>query len=313
MIVWVAWAGSAVGYALLVLGALSLDQRIYTRAVAEALARHRATRPEPADAVPDEDLRLGVAAVAVLAEGDGSIHRAFSTVITDMVARGVLEATTEDDGTPTLRLANRQHACRPGESEEEAALRSLASSYQNPATADPHGLLHPTADRLMTEGYLRGRGVYIDFERPCLFWSRTVAALTLPLAALEMYAFLDWRYALVAGWTSMAMIVVAWGLALPDSERPQALRLPVLTERGEQVVRQARARHAHLDPAKRPASQAYAPDEAAAACAVFGNAAYSHFAAHTPGFADAFTAGVERRLANRAADHLRRHWNDFIG
>ncbi|MEU6799464.1 hypothetical protein [Streptomyces neyagawaensis] len=312
MIVWLAWAGSAAGYALLALGALSLDQRIYTRAVAEALARHRATRPEPADAVPDEDLRLGVAAVAVLAEGDGSIHRAFSTVIIGMVARGVLKPDTEYDGTPTLALAHRDEG-RPGASEEEAALRSLASSCQNPAGADPHGLLHPTADRLMTEGYLRGRGVYVDFQLPCVFWARTLAALTLPLAALETYAFLDWRYALVAGWTSIAMIVVAWGLALPDSERPQALRLPVLTERGAQVVRQARARHAHLDPAKRPASQAYAPDEAAAACAVFGTAAYSHFAAHTPGFAAAFTAGVERRLESRAADHLRRHWNDFIG
>ncbi|WP_146194030.1 hypothetical protein [Streptomyces sp. MA5143a] len=311
MIVWVAWAGSAAGYALLVLGALSLDQRIHTRAVAEALARHRVGRPEPADAVPDEDLRLGVAAVAVLAQGDGSIHRAFFTVITDMVARGVLKPDTEYDGTPTLALAN-SDPCRPGASEAEARLWSSAF-HQNPASEDPHSLMHPTADHLMNEGYLRGRGVYIDFERPCLFWSRTVAALTLPLAALETYAFLDWRYALVAGWTSMAMIVVAWGLALPGRERPQALRLPVLTERGEQVVRQARARHAHLDPAKRPASQAYAPDEAAAACAVFGRAAYSRFAAHTPGFADAFTAGVERRLASRAAEHRMRHRNDFIG
>ncbi|MDG5801451.1 hypothetical protein P9869_01970 [Streptomyces ossamyceticus] len=311
MIVWLAWAGSAAGFAVLVLGALSLDQRIHTRAVAEALARHGATRPEPADAVPDEDLRLGVAAVAVLAQGDGSIHRAFFTVITDMVARGVLKPDTEYDGTPTLALANRD-ACRPGASEAEAELWSSAF-HQNPASADPHSLMHPTADRLMTEGYLRGRGVYVDFERPCLFWSRTVAALTLPLAALETYAFLDWRYGLVAGWTSIAMIVVAWGLALPGGESRRELRLPVLTERGEQVVRQARARHAHLDPAKRPPSQPYAPEEAAAAYAVFGEAAYDHFAAHTPGFADAVTGGAELRLASRAAGHLRRHRNDFIG
>ncbi|MDC2946289.1 MULTISPECIES: hypothetical protein [Streptomyces] len=312
MIVWLAWAGSAVGYAVLVLGALSLDQRIHTRAVAQALARHRATQPEPADAVPDEDLRLGVAAVAVLAQGDGSVHRAFFTVITDMVARGVLKPATEDDGTPTLRIANRRRACPPDASEAEAELRSHAA-HQNPAAADPHSVMHPTADRLMTEGYLRGRGVYIDFERPCLFWSRTVAALTLPLAALETYAFLDWRYALVAGWTSIAMIVVAWGLALPDGDSPRELRLPVLTERGEQVVRQARARHAHLDPAKRPAARPYAPDEAAAAYAVFGEAAYAHFAAHTPGFAAAVTGGVELRLASRAAEHHRRHRTDFLG
>ncbi|MCX4761766.1 hypothetical protein OG562_12425 [Streptomyces sp. NBC_01275] len=75
--------------------------------------------------------------------------------------------------------------------------------------------------------------------------------------------------------SARGVVVVARGLTMPDDKRA-ALRLPVLTERGDQAVRQARARHADPDPAKR--TEPYAPGEAAAAYAVFGPEAYHHFA-----------------------------------
>ncbi|MFJ9250853.1 hypothetical protein [Streptomyces sp. NPDC101776] len=174
----------------------------------------------------------------------------------------------------------------------------------------PHSVTYPIAQSLLAEGYLRGRGAFIDFKAPRPVWCWTVAALTLPLAALMMFLFLHWRYAIVAMWTAIAMVVVAWGLTMLDGE-PAALRLPVLTERGDQAVRQARARHTHLDPAKR--TEPYAPGEAAAAYAIFGPEAYNHFASHTPGFSAAVDEGTDKRRQNEAAEELRRSRTNFNG
>ncbi|MBK3574905.1 TIGR04222 domain-containing membrane protein [Streptomyces sp. MBT65] len=256
---------------------MARDNRVRTKAVTEALARYEAAKPDPADAVPDDDLRPGIAGVAVLVQGDGDTHRAFWAVIIDMVARGVLEPGTAYDGKPTLRHSAAHRTPAPDTSDTERKISSLAS-YRNPASVAPHSVTHPIAQTLLAEGYLRGRGAFIDFKAPRPVWCRTVTALTLPLAAPMMFLFLHWRYGLVATWTAIAMVVVAWGLTMLDGE-PAALRLPVLTARGDQVVRQARARHAHLDPAKR--TEPYAPGEAASAHAVFGPEAYDHFASHT--------------------------------
>ncbi|MGH1554024.1 hypothetical protein ACRAWF_24960 [Streptomyces sp. L7] len=48
---------------------MTLDDRVSTKAVAEALAHYEAAKPDPADAVADDDLRLGIAGVAVLVQG----------------------------------------------------------------------------------------------------------------------------------------------------------------------------------------------------------------------------------------------------
>ncbi|MFC8433304.1 TIGR04222 domain-containing membrane protein [Streptomyces sp. NPDC057253] len=310
MITWFVWAGCVLGYAALVAGAVALDDRVHERAVADAVARYEAAKPDPADAVPDEDLRLGIAGVAALVQGDGKAGSAFWTVLVGMVARGVLVPGTTSDGEPTLRRsAGYRKRAAPDASDLEQQIWSLAS-YRNPASAAPQSVTHPIAQRLYQEGYLRGRGVYIDFRAPRAVWCWTVAVLTLPLAALVVYLFLHWRYGIVAMWTAMAMVVVAWVLTMPR-EKPEALLLPVLTERGDQVVRQARARHAHLDPANR--TEPYAPDEAAAAHAVFGLEAYNHFAAHTPGFSAAVDQGTGERARNVAAEELQRTRGNFTG
>ncbi|WP_133917286.1 hypothetical protein [Streptomyces sp. NBC_00582] len=310
MITWLAWAGYVLGYAALVAGAMALDDRVRAKAVAEALARYEAAKPDPADAIPDEDLRLGLAAVAVLVQGDGKAESAFWTVLVDMVARGVLKPGTARDGKPTLqRPIVRGRWPAPPTSDTEQKIWSLAYD-RNPASANPHVVMHPIAQGLLAEGYLRGRGVYVDFRAPRPVWSWTVAALSLPLAALVVFLFLHWRFNLVAMWTAIAMVVVAWALTMPD-DKPAALRLPVRTERGDQVVRQARARHAHLDPAHR--TEPYAPEEAAAAYAVFGPDAYHHFASHTPGFSAAVDAGTEERHQNVAAEELLRSRGNFNG
>jgi uncharacterized protein (TIGR04222 family) len=294
-----------------VVGSAALDDRSRTKAVAEALARYEAEQPDPADAVPDEDLRLGITGVAVLVQGDGGTHSAFWTVIIDMVARGVLEPGTTYDGKPTLQPSAR-HRRRPAPeaSDTERQIWSLAS-HRNPASVAPHSVTPPIAQSLLAEGYLRGRGVFIDFKAPRPVWSWTVAALTLPLAAMVLFLFLHWRYAPVAMWTAIAMIVVAWVLTMPDHDEPAALRLPVLTERGDQAVHQARARHAHLDPAKR--TEPYAPEEAAAAYAVFGLDAFNHFASHTPGFSAAVDEGTGERRRNEAAEEWQRNRTAFNG
>ncbi|WP_327732334.1 TIGR04222 domain-containing membrane protein [Streptomyces sp. NBC_00487] len=309
MIAWFAWAGYVLGYAALVAGAVALDGRVRTKAVAEALARYEAAKPDPPDAVPDDDLRLGIAGVAVLVQGDGGTHRAFWTVIIDMVARGVLEPGTTYDGKPTLRHSASHRTPAPDASDTERQIWSLAS-YRNPAAVAPHSVTHPLAQNLHAQGYLRGRGVFIDFKVPRPVWSWTVAVLTLPLAALMVFLFLHWRYGLVATWTAIAMVVVAWVLTISD-DNPAALRLPVLTDRGDQAVRQARARHAHLDPAKR--TEPYAPGEAAAAYAVFGPEAYNHFASHTPGFSAAVDKGTDEGEQNKAAEERQRSRTDFNG
>ncbi|KUO04946.1 TIGR04222 domain-containing membrane protein [Streptomyces sp. DSM 15324] len=311
MVTWFAWAGYVLGYASLVAGALALDDRVRAKAVAEALARYEAGKPDPADAVPDDDLRLGIPRIAVLVQGDGGTHSAFWTVIIDMVARGILKPGTTHDGKPTLqRSAGRRRGPSPDASDTEQKIWSLAYN-ENPVAVAPHSVTHPIAQSLYQEGYLRGRGVFVDFKAPRPVWSWMVAALSLPLAALVVFLFLHWRYALMAGWTALAMVVVAWVLTMPDDYKPAALLLPVLTERGEQAVRQARARHAHLDPAKR--TEPYGPDEAAAAYAVFGLDAYNHFAAHTPGFSAAVDEGTAERLRNEAAEERQRTRGNFIG
>ncbi|KFF99156.1 hypothetical protein IQ62_20560 [Streptomyces scabiei] len=311
MIVWFAWAGYVLGYAALVAGAVALDNRARAKAVAEALARYEAGKPDPVDAVPDDDLRLGITRIAVLVQGDGEAHSAFWTVIIDMVARGILKPGTTYDGKPTLeRSAGSRRRPAPDASDMEQEIWSLAYS-KNPASVAPHSVTYPIAQNLFAEGYLRGRGVFVDFKAPRPVWPWTVAALSLPLAALVVFLFLHWRYAPVAGWTALAMIVVAWALTMPGDVSPEALRLPVLTERGEEAVRQVRARHAHLDPAKR--TEPYAPEEAAAAYAVFGQDAYHHFAAHMPGFSAAVDEGIGERRRNAAAEERLRTWNTFNG
>ncbi|MEU1177826.1 hypothetical protein ABZ464_09270 [Streptomyces sp. NPDC005820] len=228
-----------------------------------------------------------------------------------MVARGILKPGTTYDGKPTLqRSAGSRRRPAPDASDTEQQIWSLAYD-KNPAAVAPHSVTHPIAQNLFAEGYLRGREVFVDFKAPRPVWPWTVAALSLPLAALVVFLFLHWRYGLVAGWTALAMVVVAWALTMPDDGHPEALRLPVLTERGEQAVRQARARHAHLDPAKR--TEPYAPEEAAAAYAVFGRDAYNHFAAHTPGFSAAVDEGTGERRQYEAAEERQRTWNTFIG
>jgi len=310
MIAWLAWAGYVLGYAALVIGAVALDDRVHAKAVAQALARYEAAKPDPADAVPDDDLRLGIAGVAVLVQGDGGTDSAFWTVLVDMVARGILEPGTTYDGKPTLqKTARHRKKPAPDASDTEQEIWYLASST-NPASAAPHSITYPIGQRLHAEGYLRGRDVFIDFKAPRAVWCWTAAALTLPLAALLGYLFLHWRYGAVAFYTAFAMVVVAWVLTMPRG-RPAELRLPVLTERGDQAVRQARARHAHLDPANR--TEPYAPDEAGAAHAVFGLAAYNHFASHTPGFSAAVRQGTDDRRQNEEAEERLRSRGNFIG
>ncbi|XUL87946.1 hypothetical protein ACQ86D_15760 [Streptomyces galilaeus] len=292
MIAWFAWAGCVLGYTALMAGAMTLDDRVSAKAVAEALAHYEAAKPDPADAVADDDLRLGIAGVAVLVQGDGGADRAFWTVIIDMVARGVLEPGTTYDGKPTIQLSAAHRAPAPDASDTERKIWSLAAC-RNPASAAPHNVTHPIAQSLLTEGYLRGNGASIDFRAPRPVWCWTVAAPTLPFAALMMFLLLHWRYAIVAMWTATAMAVVAWGLTMP-TEKPAALRLPVLTERGDQRT------------------EPYAPGEAAA-YAVFGLEAYNHFASHTPGFSTAVDKGTADRERNEAAEELRRNWPTFNG
>ncbi|MGH1554023.1 hypothetical protein ACRAWF_24955 [Streptomyces sp. L7] len=199
-------------------------------------------------------------------------------MIIDMVARGALEPGTTYDGKPTLQLSAAHRAPAPDASDTERKIWSLAAC-RNPASAAPHNVTHPIAQSLLTEGYLRGNGASIDFRAPRPVWCWTVAAPTLPFAALMMFLLLHWRYAIVAMWTAMAMAVVAWGLTMP-TEKPAALRLPVLTERGDQRT------------------EPYAPGEAAA-YAVFGLEAYNHFASHTPGFSTAVDKGTADRETER--------------
>ncbi|MFH9552003.1 TIGR04222 domain-containing membrane protein [Streptomyces sp. NPDC017435] len=264
------------GCVLGVVGLMSLawwlDGRAYEKAVSAAWDRHLATVPEPADLAPDTVVRMGPAALAVLI-AEGPWH-AYEAVVAGLAAKGSVRPGLDYRDRATLL---RQWEKAPPEEDVEKAIRD---QYLDLADLHPSVVIRPVMQRLVSEGVLReGETSHVPFRPPVPLWARTAGVLGLVLAWPVAHLFPDGPY-LGRGPVLAAAAVIVLSLLMfinAHMERPAALRLPRLSERGEQVVEQARAQFAHLDPAVRDESQRYEPDEVAFAVALFGDRALAHF------------------------------------
>ncbi|MDX2526817.1 TIGR04222 domain-containing membrane protein [Streptomyces europaeiscabiei] len=269
MIQVVVLSGCVVGYIGVMAAAWWLDGRVYGKAVSAARDRHAATMPEPADLAPGAAVAMGPAAIAVLVGGP---WQAFHAVVSGLLATGRLEKSVSHTGSPTLRW---KHGPPP----EAGVEKAIWDTHRDVAHLHADVVVHPVVRRLVSEGLLHeGEEPRIPFRPPRPVWARSAAVLGLLFTCLVGRLFPNGPY-LGKGPVIAAMVVAALSLLMfvnANEPNPQSLRLPPLTERGDQMVRQARARFSHLDPAERTGSQPYEPDEVAFAVALFGDQAVAY-------------------------------------
>lgn len=263
-------SGCVVGYLGVMAAAWWLDSRVYGRAVSAARDRHAATTPEPADLAPDAAVEMGPAAIAVLVGGP---WQAFHAVVSGLMATGRLEKGVTYTGSPTLLW---KHGPPP----EAGVEKAIWDTHQDLSQLHANVVVHPVVRRLVSDGCLHeGETPHIPFRPPHPVWAKSAGVLGLLFAWQVGRLFPDGPY-LSKGSVGTAMAVAALSLMMfvnANEPDPQKLRLPPLTERGEQMVRQARAHFSYLDPAGRTASQPYEPDEVAFAVALFGDQAVAYF------------------------------------
>jgi hypothetical protein len=161
------------------------------------------------------------------------------------------------DAARPLHVRNPAHS--PGQSEGEYLweLRVPNSSH----------LLDAAEARLLGEGWTRDRFELVP-GLPLLRgrWSAIAAAAAVPAVSVLL---LDQAW--VRAGLAFVVGAVALRKTLPDG--PAVPRyLPVVTGKGEAVLRVARERYAELDPATRPAAEPYDPGQVRMAVALYGSA-----------------------------------------
>ncbi|WP_405818896.1 TIGR04222 domain-containing membrane protein [Streptomyces sp. NBC_01390] len=264
--------GCVLGFVGLMSLAWWLDGRAYQKAVSAAWDRHLATVPEPADLAQDTIVRMGPAALAVLI-ADGPWH-AYEAVVAGLAAKGSVRPGRNYRDRATLLC---QWEKAPPEEDVEKAIWDQSRDL---ADLHPDVVIRPVVQRLVSEGVLReGETLHVPFRPTVPVWAKTAGVLGLALAWPVAHLFHNGPY-LGKGPVLAAGVLIVLSLLMfinAHTERPTALRLPRLSDRGEQVVKQARAQFAHLDPAVRDESQRYEPDEVAFAVALFGDRALARF------------------------------------
>ncbi|WP_329281520.1 hypothetical protein [Streptomyces sp. NBC_01451] len=252
-----------------------LDGRVYRKAISAAWDRHMATVPEPADLAPDAVVRMGPAALGVLiVEGRWSAWRAYEAVVAGLLAKGSVRPADNHRGRPTLVW---EWEKGPPEGGVEKA---VWDQHCDLAELHPNRVVHPVVQRLVSEGVLReGETLHVPFRPPVPVWAKIAGVLGLALTWPVAHLFPDGIYLSKGSiLTAGALILLSLSMFINiNEEQPTALRLPRLSERGEQVVKQASVQFAHLDPAVRDESQRYEPDEVAFAVALFGDRALACF------------------------------------
>ncbi|MGH1552378.1 hypothetical protein ACRAWF_10220 [Streptomyces sp. L7] len=129
----------------------------------------------------------------------------------------------------------------------------------------PWHLLDAAEARLLDEGFTRPRFEFVP-GLPLLWgrWSAIAAAATVPAVTVLL---------LDQAWVRAGPAFVIGAMALrkvfPDGPA-MPRQLPVVTGKGETVLRMARERCAELDPATRPATEPYDPGQVRMAVALFG-------------------------------------------
>ncbi|MGW1504578.1 hypothetical protein ACWCQW_39920 [Streptomyces mirabilis] len=199
-----------------------------------------------------------------------------------LVADGLLYRASPDEPGQQCWVARGSLPEDADEFERELWAAAIPLDVPDPAFSSAHGegdylrnLHAPNAYRLLDEAEARliGEGcARRPFEpvpggqRLRGRWSTAATAAAVPVVAVLVldHAWIRAVPALVIG-------MAALGQAVPGG--PVMPRwLPTTTGKGEKVLRMARERFADLDPATRPATEAYDPRRVRMAVALFGSA-----------------------------------------
>ncbi|MFF7889157.1 hypothetical protein ACH40F_50415 [Streptomyces sp. NPDC020794] len=137
------------------------------------------------------------------------------------------------------------------------------------ALPDAYRLMDEAEAGLISEGYGRHRGELVPGggQRHRGWWSTAAAAVAVPVVTVLV---LDQAWVRAV----LAFLIGALTLAAASAPGDQILprRLPARTAKGELALHLARERYADLNPATRPASEAYDPRTVPMAVALFGSA-----------------------------------------
>jgi len=257
-----------------------LDDRVRGAAADRRLESFVAEDRSSAVVEPHVVEQLGPLALGVL---NGQDHWAVRQgAVASLVAAGALRRTSPDRSGQKRWMSGGRLPEDADDLERELWTEALPLHVRNPAYSPrqstgeylwelrvPNGRQHmETAEsRLIREGFTRPRFETVP-GLPLLRgrWSAIAAAAVVPAVTVLL---LDqaWIRAVLA----FVIGSVALRQAFPDG--PAVPRqLPVVTGKGEAALRVARERYAELDPATRPASEPYDPDQVRTAVALYGSA-----------------------------------------
>ncbi|MFD4508840.1 hypothetical protein [Streptomyces sp. NPDC058457] len=223
---------------------------------------------------PDAVERLGPVELGWL--NSSGLRGVKEGAVARLVADGVLRRLPPDGPGPQRWVARGTLPEDADEFERElwtAAAQSRAHSVGRRghylwALPDPVGLARAAEARLISEGYARQPGELLPGggQRHRGRWSMAAAAVAVPVVTVLVvdHAWVRAVLALLVGAFTL-------GAALNSTDSILPRRLPARTARGALVLHLARERFADLNPATRPASEAYDPRTVRMAVALFGS------------------------------------------
>jgi len=268
-----------VGYLVIALTAWSLDGIVRGRAADARLKAFVAQDRRSAVVDPDAVERLGPLALGSLSgRGHSGVKQG---VVARLVADGLLHRTSPDGPGHGRWVARGTLPEDADEFERELWAAAVPQHVRDPAFPSAHGegeylwhlhapnawhLLDEAEARLIGEGYARR-----PFERvpgePRLRGRWSTAATT---AVVPVVTVLVLDHAWIRAGLALIIGVATLGQAVPGG--PVMPRWPpTTTGKGEKVLGMARERFADLDPATRPATEAYDPRQVRMAVALFGS------------------------------------------
>ncbi|MFE2972977.1 hypothetical protein ACFXKC_57690 [Streptomyces sp. NPDC059340] len=268
------------GYLVIALTALSLDGIARANAEDARLEAFVAEDRHSAFVEPAAVERLGPLEMGWLSlEGATWAKKG---AVARLVADGVLHRTSPHGPSPQRWVARGPLPEGADEFERElwaaAAPQPVSSSALRPADweghylwalPDAYRLMDEAEARLISEGYGRHRGELVPGggQRHRGWWSTAAAAVAVPVVTVLV---LDQAWVRAV----LAFLIGALTLAAASAPGDQILprRLPARTAKGELALDLARERYADLNPATRPASEAYDPRTVPMAVALFGSA-----------------------------------------
>ncbi|MFD4598680.1 hypothetical protein ACFWPQ_11670 [Streptomyces sp. NPDC058464] len=271
------------GYLVIAVTAMSIDGIGRAHAEDARLEAFVAEDRRSAVVEPDAVERLGpVELGCLISSGPSSAKQG---VVGRLVADGALRRLPPDGPGPQRWVARGRLPEDADDFERElwtAAAQSRAHSVGRRGhylwdLPDPVGLARAAEARLISEDYARQPGELLPGgggdgdgdggQRHRGRWSTAAAAVAVPVVTLLL---LDHAWVRAV----LALLIGAFTLDAASNPSDSILprRLPARTAKGELVLHMARERFADLNPATRPASEAYDARTVRMAVALFGSA-----------------------------------------